>query len=190
MLTKLKEQSRRFFDFHARQLHALGFSPTSASILGMLLAIGSSACYYLSPGNSSLSLLAAALLLFSGFLDALDGAIARLYGQVTKFGGFCDSLIDRVAEMLVLSAIILAGLCSTFWGLWAISSSVLVSYTRARGESEGAHMKIGIAEKPERLLILVAATLAGLIEAGIILISAAASITVLQRVHHAYRELA
>ncbi len=189
MLTKLKEQSRRFFDFHARQLHLLGLSPTSASILGMLLAIGSSACYYLSPSNGSLSLLAAALLLFSGFFDALDGAIARLYGQVTKFGGFCDSLIDKVGEMLVLSAIVLAGLCSTFWGLWAISSSILVSYTRARGESEGADMRVGIAERPERLLILVAATLAGFVEAAIIAISVLASVTVLQRVYHAYREL-
>jgi len=190
VLTRLKEQSRRFFDFHARQLHALGFSPMSASVLGMVLAVGASACYYLSSNDRSLLLLAAILLLFSGFFDALDGAIARLYGQVTRFGAFCDSIIDKVGEMLVLSAIVLAGLCSTFWGLWAISSSILVSYTRARGESQGANMKVGIAERPERLLILAASTLTGFIEAGIIVISALASVTVLQRVHQAHRELA
>lgn len=189
MLTRLKEHSRRFFDYHARQLHALGLSPMSTSVLGLLLAIGSSACYYLSSSNGSLLLLAAVLLLLSGFFDAVDGAIARLYGQVTKFGAFCDSLIDKVGEMLVLSAIVLADLCSTVWGLWAISSSILVSYTRARGESEGANMKVGIAERPERLLILVISTLVGLIELGIIAISALATVTVAQRVLHAYREL-
>jgi phosphatidylglycerophosphate synthase len=132
---------------------------------------------------------AATLLLLSGLFDALDGAMARLYGQVTKFGAFCDSLIDKIGEMLVLSAIILAGLCSTFWGLWALSSSILVSYTRARAEGEGASMKIGIAERPERLLILAASTLAGLVEFGIIVISVLASVTVVQRICHAHREL-
>ena len=189
MLTRLKEHSRRFFDYCARQLHALGLGPTPTSVLGMLLAIGSSVCYYLSSNNSLLLLLAAALLLLSGFFDALDGAIARLYGKVTRFGAFCDSLIDKVGEMLVLSAIVLAGLCSPFWGLWAVSSSILVSYTRARGESEGANMKVGIAERPERLLILVISTLVGFIELGIIAISALATVTVAQRVRHAYREL-
>jgi len=189
VLARLKEHSRRFFDFHARQLHALGLGPMSASVLGMLLAIGSSVCYYLSSNNGLLLLLAAVLLLLSGFFDALDGAIARLYGQVTKFGAFCDSLIDKVGEVLVLSAVVLAGLCSTFWGLWAILSSILVSYTRARGESEGANMKVGIAERPERLLILVISTLVGFIEFGIIAISALASVTVMQRVCHAHREL-
>jgi len=161
----------------------------SASVLGMLLAIGSSVCYYLSSYNSSLLSLAAILLLLSGFFDALDGTIARLYGQVTKFGAFCDSLIDKVGEMLILSAIVLAGLCSVFWGLWAISSSILVSYTRARGESEGANMKVGIAERPERLLILVVLTLVGFIDLGIVAISALATVTVVQRVRHAYKEL-
>jgi len=189
VLTRLKEHSRRFFDYHARQLHALGLGPMSASVLGMLLAIGSSVCYYLSSNNSSLLTLAAVLLLLSGFFDALDGAIARLYGQATKFGAFCDSLIDKVGEMLVLSAIVLAGLCSTFWGLWAISSSILVSYTRARGESEGANMKVGIAERPERLLVLVVSTLVGFVDLGIVAISTLATVTVVQRVHHANREL-
>ncbi len=189
MLTRLKEKSIEFLDFHARQLHVLGLSPTSTSILGMLFAVGASACYYLSSSNGSLSLLAAFLLLLSGFFDALDGAIARLYGQVTRFGAFCDSLIDKIGEMLVLSAIVLAGLCSTFWGLWAISSSILVSYTRARGESEGADMKVGIAERPERLLILVVATLTGFVEVGFMVISALASVTVLQRIYHAHKQL-
>jgi len=190
MLTRLKKASKGFFDFHAKQFHSFGFTPMSTSSLGMLLAIGASVCYYFSSNDRSLLLPAAVLLLLSGFFDALDGAIARLYGEATKFGGFCDSLIDKVGEMLVLSSIVLAGLCSTFWGLWAIASSILVSYARARGESEGADMKVGIAERPERLLIVVSSTVAGFIEIGIIAISVLASITVLQRVNQAYKELA
>lgn len=189
MLTRLKEHFERLFDFCAKRLHGLGLGPLSVSILGLVFAIGASVCFYLSSCDRLLLLPAAVLLLLSGFFDALDGAIARLYRQVTRFGAFCDSLIDKVGEMLVLSAIVLSGLCSTFWGLWAISGSILVSYTRARGESEGANMKVGIAERPERLLVLAAATLTGLIEAGIITIAVLASITVLQRVLQAHREL-
>jgi archaetidylinositol phosphate synthase len=153
------------------------------------MAVGSSFLYYVSVGNRSFLWLAAALLLLSGFFDALDGSLARLYGKVAKFGGFCDSVIDKIGEMLVLSAITLAGLCSTFWGLWAISSSILVSYTRARGESEGANMTVGVAERPERLLILFASTLAEAINVGIIVISILASVTVAQRIYRAHREL-
>ena len=189
VLTRLKEHSEKFFEFHAKQLHRLGFNPLSTSVLGMLLAIGASLAYYSSANQRSFTWLAALLLLLSGFFDALDGAMARQYGKVTKFGGFCDSLIDKVGEMLVYSAIILAGLCSILWGLWAMSSSILVSYARARGENEGANMKIGIAERPERLLILFASTLTGLIETGIIAISLLASITVLQRIRQAHKEL-
>ena len=190
VLTRLKGDSKRFFDFHARQLHRLGFSPLATSLLGMCMAVGSSLLYYFSAGNRPFLWLAAALLLLSGFFDALDGSLARLYGKVAKFGGFCDSVIDKIGEMLVLSAIVLAGLCSIFWGLWAISSSILVSYTRARGESEGANMTVGVAERPERLLILFASTLAEAINVGIIVISILASVTVAQRIHRAHRELA
>jgi len=189
VLTQLKESSKRFFDFYARQLHRLGFSPVATSLLGLTLAVGSSFLYYVSAGNRPSLWLAGALLLLSGFFDLLDGSLARLYGQVTRFGGFCDSVIDKVGEMLVLSAITLAGLCSTFWGIWAISSSILVSYTRARGESEGANMTVGVAERPERLLILFASTLAEAINVGVIVVSILASVTVAQRIYRAHREL-
>ena len=105
------------------------------------------------PNNSPL------LLLASGFCDALDGTLARLYQQTTTFGGFLDSLLDRYADATILSGIILGELCNLFWGLTALTGSLLVSYTRARAEAAGVKMEtVGIAERAERLVILATAS--------------------------------
>ncbi|MFH0848170.1 MAG: CDP-alcohol phosphatidyltransferase family protein [archaeon] len=189
MLSALRESAARFFNYVARGMHAIGFTAMSATVAGLLAAIGSSYLYYEAQYSRLLLPWAAGLLLLSGFFDAVDGSLARSFGKVSRFGGFVDSLIDRVDELLVLSSIILAGLCDTRWGLWAIGSSLLVSYARSRGETEGADMKVGIAERPERLLILVFATLFGQIEGGVIVIAVLSTITVIQRIFRARSQL-
>lgn len=189
MLTTLRESAARFFDYVARGMHTIGFTAMSASVSGLLCAIGSSYLYYQVQYGWLLLPWAAALLLLSGFFDAVDGSLARSFGEISRFGGFVDSLIDRVDELVVLSSVILAGLCGTLWGLWAIGGSFLVSYARSRGETEGADMKVGIAERPERLLILVFATLVGQVEGGVIVIAFLSTVTLMQRVIHAHRQL-
>ena len=82
-------------------------------------------------------------MLTSGLFDALDGAIARTYGEVTKFGGFFDSLLDRYADAVVLCGIMLGGLTELYWGLAALIGSLLVSYSRARAEAAGIKMAVG-----------------------------------------------
>jgi len=99
------------------------------------------------------------LLLISGLFDALDGVIARIYGEATKFGGFFDSLLDRYADAIVLCGIILGGLTNLTWGLAALMGSLLVSYARARAEAAGVKMEsVGIAERAERIVLVVFAS--------------------------------
>ena len=87
-------------------------------------------------------------MLISGLFDALDGAIARIYGEATKFGGFFDSVLDRYADAVVLSGIIVGGLTNLIWGLAALFGSLLVSYARARAEAAGVKMEsVGLAER-------------------------------------------
>jgi archaetidylinositol phosphate synthase len=125
----------------------------------------------------------------------LDGVLARLYGEITVFGGFLDSLLDRYADALVLSGIVFGGFCDVSWGLIAIIGALLVSYARARAEAAGVKMEsIGLAERPERILILITASLVTLawLEAlrwGIILLAFLTNATVLQRVIYFYRAL-
>ena len=68
------------------------------------------------------------MLLASGFCDTLDGVLARNFQQATVFGGFFDSLLDRYADAIVYSGIIIGGLCDVSWGLAALAGSMLVSY--------------------------------------------------------------
>ena len=133
----------------------------------------------------------------------LDGIIARTFQQVTVFGGFFDSVLDRYADAAVFAAIIVAGLCNPAWGatwgsLWALAAlagSVLVSYTRARAEAVGIKMEsVGLAERAERMLILAVASIIGFfwlpaLGYGIALLAVLANFTVLQRAWHVYKEL-
>jgi archaetidylinositol phosphate synthase len=130
-------------------------------------------------------------LLISGFLDALDGVLARLFGEVTVFGGFLDSLLDRYADAFVFLGIILGWLLTSpfwvFWGFTAMVGSLLVSYSRARAEAVGIKMEsVGIAERAERIIILVVATLLNIVWAdalrwSMLLLAVLTNFTVLQR---------
>src|SRR6185312_2135475 len=96
------------------------------------------------------------LYLLTGILDILDGRIARATGKVSKGGAFFDSVMDRYAELVVFG-----GLAVFYRQSWAIYvalaaglGSVMVSYTRARGEALGVQVNIGTMQRPERLFYL------------------------------------
>jgi CDP-diacylglycerol---glycerol-3-phosphate 3-phosphatidyltransferase len=129
--------------------------------------------------------------------DTLDGRYSRMSGKGTKFGAFLDSTLDRIEEGVVLAAVAyrfardgqdLAAAAVVV----AVLASLMVSYTRARAEALGVECKVGIADRPVRVVILSA----GLILAGLDLIVPAvyvlaglSVITVLQRILHVRREL-
>ncbi len=188
MLTKLKQRIQALMAYEAQLACQIGLTPNLTSALGILAAI-TSAILYASPQFYPFNLVAASLfLLISGFFDALDGVIARLYGRVTVFGGFLDSMLDRYADALVLTGIILGHYGEVFWGSLALMGSLLVSYSRARAEAAGVKMEtIGLAERAERIIIIVIASLLTLIwrrEAlgwSIVLLAMLTNLTVLQR---------
>lgn len=195
MLTKLKAKIQQLLSAEAKLAHKIGLTPNTVSGLGMVFALLSSIAYWMSSSNIALLVLAVFLLLLSGFCDALDGVIARLYKEITIFGGFLDSLLDRYADAMVLGGIIFGGFCDASWGLVAVIGALLVSYARARAEAAGVKMEsIGLAERPERIVILVAASLVTLVwfealEWSIILLAFLTNFTVLQRVVHFHNAL-
>jgi archaetidylinositol phosphate synthase len=167
------------------------------SASGIILAFLSATTYSLWQGNASFILLATALLLFSGYCDALDGVVARLYKQTTVFGGFLDSLLDRYADAAVYIGIIIGGLTEPLWGFLALTGSLLVSYTRARAEAAGIKMEtVGFAERAERIIILALASIIAffwqpvtVMTGSIILLAILSNLTVIQRSLYAYNEL-
>ena len=188
MLTKLKQRVQFWITAEAKLAHSIGLTPNQVSAVGVAFAILSAFAYWKWQFHPFLLLVAPLLLLASGFCDALDGALARLYGEATAFGGFLDSLLDRYADAIVFCGIILGGLCDPFWGLVALIGSLLVSYTRARAESAGVKMEaVGVAERAERLIILATASFISVVwldalSWSVIILAVLTNLTVLQRV--------
>lgn len=190
MLNKIKNKVSKLFNLPAKILVNMGFTPNLLTFLGLLFSIFSGLLYYF-----RYIFYAGILVLVSGLLDALDGAVARLSGKITAFGGFFDSVADRYSDAIILASIILSGLCDIFWGILAIIGCFLVSYCRARGEAAGVEkMSIGIAERPERLIILALATFLEVffskaIYYAVILLVALSHFTVVQRIYYVWKNL-
>jgi len=198
LLTRLKQQVQALLALEAKAAHRLGLTPNRVSAIGVILAFLSALAYSQWQIDRFYLLLATALLLASGFCDALDGVIARLYQQATPFGGFLDSLLDRYADTTIYASMIISGLCDRLWGLIALIGSLLVSYSRARAEATGVRMEaVGIAERAERIIIIaIASAIAAfwqpattIMNAAIISLAILTNLTVLQRAVHVYSKL-
>ena len=179
----------------AKAAHNIGLTPNIVSLIGLTLALLSAFVYAASKSQPLWILLATVLFLASGFCDALDGVIARIFQQTSVFGGFLDSLLDRYADAAVYVGIIIGGLCNPLSGLAALAGSMMVSYSRARAEAAEIEMEsVGLAERAERMLILSIASIAAIfwlqaLEIGILLIAVLSNFTVLQRGLHVYNTL-
>ena len=143
-------------------------------------------------------------MLVAGYFDALDGAIARNSHRITAFGGFLDSVLDRYADAIIISILILAGLCVNWIGLIALFGSLLVSYTRARAEAAGGQkMAVGFFERGERMLLIMGVLILqgfpllqyttnpqfGYVGVGVIILAIATHITAIQRILYARKML-
>ncbi len=101
-----------------------------------------------------------AALLLAGLSDMLDGRLARRLGRVSAYGTFIDSTLDRFGESFVFLGLLLflqRGSVSGFWPAFALAGALLVSYTRARGESVGVLCPSGWMQRGERLFLIIAA---------------------------------
>lgn len=134
------------------------------------------------------------LILAGGFFDLVDGVVARHHGISTRFGAFLDSTLDRLVDMVLLlgisvhyaaqgdpASVLLAGA--------ALVSSVLVSYAKARAELCLPSFEVGILERGERVGLLAAGALFGVMIPVLWIIAIGSTITVVQRFARARREM-
>ena len=188
--SKLKKRFEEVVSAGVKPFTDAGITPNTVTVLGLLISFASAWCYYRWASSPILLPIAGTLLLLSGLFDAIDGVIARTTGKVTTFGGFFDSVSDRYADALVLAGVTLGGLCNPFYGFAALIGSLMVSYTRSRAEALGVTMSgIGLAERAERMLILVTITFAAvfwfdIFNYGVILLAVLSHLTVIQRTLH------
>lgn len=180
--TWLRRTAAKPLDKIASALLSLGLQPNHITIFGMLGSIA--AGYLIIRGQ----LLAAGLLaLFMAPLDAVDGAMARKRGKLSRFGAFLDSVVDRYDELIILGALLVyfySNGCQ--WGVilsyLAAAGSVLVSYTRARAEGLGLTAKVGVLTRIERAIVLIAGLLFGFPFISVGIIAILANLTALQRI--------
>lgn len=170
----------------------IDINPNIVTIIGVLISIFAGVLY--ASGNLGAGAL---FIIISGFCDVIDGAIARSQNRKTPFGGFLDSVCDRFADAAILIGIIYSGFIDPVLGALAIHASLTVSYVRSRAESEGLTCTVGIAERAERLLILIIGSIIAAIFGGshnvmiitIGLLTILSYITVFQRVNYVWNEL-
>ncbi len=195
MTAGLKTKARELLDPLARFAADLGISPTTITVVG--LGISTIAGVALARGHF---LATGILVLLGGLCDMTDGAVARAGEGGTRIGAFLDSTLDRYSELVVfLGALVyyLAGPGVTPEPvtaaviLIALGGSLLVSYTRARAEAIGVECQVGIAERPERLILIIVGTLLGPAVFRIVLwiLAILSHITAAQRIHHVVRTL-
>lgn len=187
MLDKLRPQVKVLLDPLAGRM---GVNPNIITILGVLVSVV--AAFMFAIGNL---LLGAIFIGLGGFVDILDGAVARKQKKTTPFGGVLDSTMDRFADAFILIGIIYGGFVDPLIGILALHASITVSYVRARAESEEIKCDVGIAERPERLVILMAGAFLGylinplFVYWAVVIVMVLGYITVVQRLYHTWREL-
>ncbi|SNT37315.1 CDP-diacylglycerol--glycerol-3-phosphate 3-phosphatidyltransferase [Streptosporangium subroseum] len=195
MLKLLRPVVTRILTPLGRALARRGISPNVVTTVGTVGTVASALFFY--PRGQLF--LGTVVITFFVLADLLDGVMARMTGSGSLWGAFLDSTLDRVGD-----AGIFAGL--VFWfivsdqrvlagvALFCLAAGALVSYIKARAEGLGMTCDVGIAERPERLVVgLVSAGLSGLglpyiLAVGLWLLAAASAITVGQRLLRVYRQ--
>jgi phosphatidylglycerophosphate synthase len=164
-------------------------NPNLLTVLGTLVCCGAAWAF----GQGAL--LTGALLLWGGGLfDLVDGVVARHWGRSSAFGAFLDSTLDRLVDMAVLIGLCIhfasSGDLVTAWvaGV-ALSASILTSYTKARAESLDIELHVGIIERGERVILIVAGGVFGIMEIALWVLAAGATATVVQRFTAARRSM-
>lgn len=170
----------------AKGIAQLGISPNAITVGGLILAIVPAVLAVF--GRYTW---AGVAYLVSVPFDALDGAVARQTGTVSKFGAFLDSTLDRYGEAVLLTAIgykmaeqrHLTGVVLAFVALFG---SLMVSYTRARSEGLTIDNKVGLMTRVERVIITIFGLLSGQIVIMLWVLAIATHFTVAQRIVHTY----
>jgi CDP-diacylglycerol--glycerol-3-phosphate 3-phosphatidyltransferase len=169
-------------------LAATGVNPNFLTFLGLVVNFGGAVSFAVGGFRTG-----AFIIFFAGFLDMLDGQVARRQNRVTAFGAFYDSTLDRYADMALYMGLLVYYSVSgrtpyVVLAAVATAGSVMVSYARARAESLIPQCKVGFMERPERLVLLIIGGLFNRMGAVLWVIAVVSTITVIHRIVYTWQE--
>jgi len=134
---------------YVRILGRIGFKPWHFTLLGFLFSIVY--LYAITCNSIALSIL---FLLASGFMDVVDGALAKALGTVSKSGAYLDSMIDRLEDIVYYVGFIILGF-NKYIVSFALGLTITLTYSKARLENLGiANPRISLFERSDRIVIL------------------------------------
>jgi CDP-diacylglycerol--glycerol-3-phosphate 3-phosphatidyltransferase len=137
---------------------------------------------------------AGVVVIFAGLFDMVDGRVARETNQVTRFGGFFDSVLDRYSDLAVMAGMLVyyASIGRNFYVVLtaiAMIGTALVSYTRARAENIIPKCKVGFMERPERVVLIIIGALFDRMAQVMWIIAVLGNVTVISRMIHTWQEI-
>lgn len=169
-------------------------SPNVLTFIGLVINIGAAVLFgYANALNQQRMFLYAGLVIVgAGIFDMVDGRVARATNQVTQFGGFFDSVIDRYSDVaLYFGLLVYYARANRFFYVvltaLVMVTSLMVSYTRARAENTIPQCKVGFMERPERIVLVIIGALFNRMAAILWVIAVLGNITVIHRIAYTYQ---
>lgn len=183
----------------------IGFTPNLVTTIGFVLNIAATIMLLYAAGemtgSTSIVGWSGAVILFAGLFDMMDGRLARIGNMSSMFGALWDSTLDRYSELFTLFGIAMYLILNSWvtggvMTFLAMVGSVMVSYVRARAEGLGIECKVGLMQRPERVVLTsLGAILCGIFDnlwflvVPIVIIAILANITAFWRICHCYKVL-
>jgi CDP-diacylglycerol--glycerol-3-phosphate 3-phosphatidyltransferase len=181
-----------------RIVHGLALtriSPNALTFFGLVINIGAAVLFGLGGPDNQARMFrwAGATIIGAGIFDMVDGRVARATGQVTQFGAFFDSVIDRYSDLaLFFGLLVYYARAGRFFYIVLVAvvmtGSVMVSYTRARAESLIGSCKVGFMERPERVVLVILGALFNVMAPVLWVIAVLSNVTVVHRILYTYQQ--
>lgn len=170
-------------------------SPNVLTFIGLVINAGAAVLFGYATGEnqSRMFFYAGLVIIGAGIFDMVDGRVARATGQVTQFGGFFDSVIDRYSDVaLYFGLLVYYARANRFFYVvltaLVMITSLMISYTRARSENMIKQCKVGFMERPERIVLVIIGALFNHMAAILWVIAVIGNITVIHRIAYTYEQ--
>jgi CDP-diacylglycerol--glycerol-3-phosphate 3-phosphatidyltransferase len=179
-----------------RIVHGLALtriSPNALTIFGVIINIV--AAFFFGHANATnagpMFFYAGLVIIGAGLFDMVDGRVARRNNQVTVFGAFFDSVMDRYSDVILFFGLLVYyGRINRFRYVVLVAfvmvTSLMVSYTRARAEALIGQCKVGFMERPERIVLVILGALFNRMAPVLWVLAALSTITVAHRIIYTY----
>jgi CDP-diacylglycerol--glycerol-3-phosphate 3-phosphatidyltransferase len=181
-------------DAIVRMLALTRINPNVLTLMGLVVNTYAAFLFGYATGENQRRMFfyAGLVIIGSGFFDLVDGRVARASNQVTRFGGFFDSVVDRYSDAsLFFGLLVFYARGNRFFYVvltaLVMISAIMVSYARARAESLIGTCRVGFMERPERLVLLIIGALFNVMAPVLWVIAVLSTITVIHRIVYTWQ---